>query len=111
MKILVTGATGYVGSKLVPKLVEAGHEVVCMVRNPLRTGEYALDGPRLVQADALDEASLPPALASMDVAYYLIHSLAGEKAGFAERDRQAAYNFATAAKRAGVRRIIYLGGL
>jgi len=111
MKILVTGTTGYVGSKLVPKLVEAGHEVVCMVRNPSPTGEYALDGPRLVQADALDEASLLPALAGMDVAYYLIHSLAGEKAGFAERDRQAAYNFATAAKRVGVRRIIYLGGL
>jgi uncharacterized protein YbjT (DUF2867 family) len=111
MKILVTGATGYVGSKLVPKLVEAGHEVVCMVRNPSRTVDHALDGPRHVQADALDEASLLPALAGIDVAYYLIHSLAGDTAGFAERDRQAASNFATAAKRAGVRRIVYLGGL
>jgi uncharacterized protein YbjT (DUF2867 family) len=111
MKILVTGTTGYVGSKLVPKLIEAGHEVVCMVRDSSRAGLLAFDGARFVQADALDEATLPPVLAGMDVAYYLIHSLGDEKAGFAERDRQAAHNFAAASKRAGVRRIIYLGGL
>ena len=111
MKILVTGATGYVGSKLVPKLVEAGHEVTCLVRNRSFVSQYGLAGTRLVQGDALDAASLLPALEGMDVAYYLIHSMAGEKVGFAERDRRAACNFATAAKQAGVRRIIYLGGL
>jgi len=111
MRILVTGATGYVGSKLVPKLIEAGHEVTCMVRNRSRVSEQGLAGARLVQADALDAAGLLPVLEVIDVAYYLIHSMAGEKAGFAERDRRAASNFATAAKQAGVRRIIYLGGL
>jgi uncharacterized protein YbjT (DUF2867 family) len=111
MRILVTGATGYVGSKLIPKLVKAGHQVTCMVRNRSRVSEHALVGARLVQADALNANSLLPVLDGIDVAYYLIHSMAGEKAGFAERDRHAARNFATAAKQAGVQRIIYLGGL
>ncbi len=111
MKILVTGATGYVGSKLIPELVKAGHQTTCMVRNRSRLGEQALVGARLVQADALDGNSLLPALDNIDVAYYLIHSMAGGKAGFAARDRHAARNFARAAKQAGVQRIIYLGGL
>jgi uncharacterized protein YbjT (DUF2867 family) len=111
MKILVTGATGYVGGKLVPELVKAGHQVTCTVRSRSKVSEHALVGAHLVQADALDAGSLLPALQGIDVAYYLIHSMAGEKAGFEERDRQAARNFATAAKQAGVQRIIYLGGM
>jgi len=112
MKILVTGATGYVGSKLIPKLVKAGHQVTCMVRNRSHVSEHALGGARLVEADALDANSLLPTLDGVDVGYYLIHSMAGDKAGFADRDRQAAVrNFATAAKQAGVQRIIYLGAL
>jgi hypothetical protein len=79
MKILVTGATGYVGSKLIPELVKAGHQTTCMVRNRSRLGEQALVGARLVQADALDANSLLPALDNIDVAYYLIHSMAGGK--------------------------------
>jgi len=71
--------------------------------------EHALGGARLVEADALDANSLLPTLDGVDVGYYLIHSMAGDKAGFADRDRQAARNFATAAKQAGVQRIIYSG--
>ena len=111
MRILVTGANGYVGSKLVPKLVRKGHEVTCMVRNRARISDAAPAGARFVEADALNAADLAPALVGIDVAYYLIHSMAGDTAGFAQRDRDAACNFATAAKRAGVQRIIYLGGL
>src|SRR5436190_8611101 len=112
MKILVTGATGYVGSQLVPELVRAGHEVSCMVRDQTAArNRSALAGTRLIQADALDAASLQSALAGIDVAYYLIHSMDSGKSEFAARDREAAHNFAFAARREGVKRIIYLGGL
>lgn len=111
MKILVTGATGYVGSKLVPVLVSAGHEVRCMVRNPSAAKADELPAGTLVQGDALDAGSLPSALEGIDVAYYLIHSMGGNEAGFEERDLRAARNFATAAKQAGVQRLIFLGGL
>ena len=73
----------------------------------LRSGTYA----RIVEADALRAETLPEALANIDVAYDLIHSMSGREAGFDQRDREAAYNFAVAAKKAGVRRVIYLGGL
>ncbi len=111
MKILVAGATGYVGSKLVPGLIQAGHQVRCIVRDRSIAKMHALTGATLIQADALDADSLRPALQGIDVAYYLIHSMGGDQVGFEERDRRAANNFATTAKQAGVRRIIYLGGL
>jgi uncharacterized protein YbjT (DUF2867 family) len=111
VKILVTGATGYVGSRLVPKLVQAGHQVRCVVRDLSKRKVHALAGATLVQADALNAESLHPALEGIEVAYYLIHSMGRGNAEFAERDRRAARNFATSAKQAGVRRIIYLGGL
>jgi len=111
MKILVTGASGYVGRQLAAKLAEAGHEVTCMLRNrssaSLRPGTHT----RIVEADALRAETLSEAVANIDVAYYLIHSMSGREAGFDQRDREAAYNFAIAAKKAGVRRVIYLGGL
>jgi uncharacterized protein YbjT (DUF2867 family) len=110
MKILITGATGYVGGQLLPRLVGAGHEVTCMVRNPSSlSGDLA--GARIVEADALRPESLLPALQGIEVAYYLIHSMGGGEDGFEERDRQAAQNFASAATQARVQRIIYLGGL
>jgi uncharacterized protein YbjT (DUF2867 family) len=110
MKILITGATGYVGGQLLPKLVESGHEVTCMVRGASRL-RRSLGGARMVEADALDPGTLPAALQGIEVAYYLIHSMGGGPTGFEGRDRRAARNFAEAAKQAGVARIIYLGGL
>jgi uncharacterized protein YbjT (DUF2867 family) len=110
MKILITGATGYVGGQLLPKLAQSGHEVTCMVRDASRFNPN-LRGARVVEADVLQPGTLPPALLGSEVAYYLIHSMAGGAEGFAERDRRAARNFAVAAKQAGVQRVIYLGGL
>ncbi|MBV8050984.1 MAG: SDR family oxidoreductase [Acidobacteriaceae bacterium] len=110
MRILVTGATGYVGGQLVSKLVEAGHDVICMVRDRSRVAQKRFQGAGIVEADALVPSSLPTVLDGIEVAYYLIHSMSG-KDGFAERDQQASKNFAIAAKAAGVGRIVYLGGL
>jgi uncharacterized protein YbjT (DUF2867 family) len=110
MRILITGATGYVGGQLLPRVVDEGHDVACMVRDAARLG-HTLKRARIVEADVLHPSSLPAALDGIDVAYYLIHSMGGGHEGFEERDRRAAQNFAAAAKRAGVQRIIYLGGL
>jgi uncharacterized protein YbjT (DUF2867 family) len=110
VKILITGASGYVGRRLAERLSHAGHEITCMVRNR-PTAPLPGTNIRVVTADALRAETLPHALANIDVAYYLIHSMSGREAGFDQRDREAAYNFAVAAKKAGVRRVIYLGGL
>jgi uncharacterized protein YbjT (DUF2867 family) len=110
MKVLVTGASGYIGGQLTQVLADAGHEVTCMVRDAKRSPRSDLN-LRIVVADASRPDTLPPAFQGVEVAYYLIHSMSGQMNGFEERDRQAARNFATAAKRADVRRVIYLGGL
>jgi uncharacterized protein YbjT (DUF2867 family) len=107
--ILITGATGYVGGRLLRHLEEGGHAVRCLVRDPPRVRSAARQ-TEVVQGDCLDEASLDGALRGVHTAYYLVHSMAGG-ANFAERDRRAARNFGRAAARAGVSRIIYLGGL
>jgi uncharacterized protein YbjT (DUF2867 family) len=105
LQVLVTGATGFVGRALTPVLVEAGHEVRAMTRNPDR-----YDGPgEPVRGDVFDAASLAEPLAGVDVAYYLVHSL--DSPDFEERDARAARTFAAAAAEAGVRQIVYLGGL
>lgn len=111
MKILVSGATGYVGSKLIPLLLDAGHEVTAMTRQELGKTDAALNNVRFVTADALRPGTLTKAVQGIDVAYYLIHSMAEAGGDFHQRDMTAAQNFATAARDAGVNRIIYLGGI
>ena len=110
MRILVVGASGYIGGRLVPRLAARGHELVLIGRD-LRPLAARFPQATVLVADLLDASTLPPALEGIDVAYYLAHSLGAGERGFAERDRQAARNFAQEAKRAGVSRIIYLGGL
>lgn len=111
MRILVTGATGYVGGRLVAALLDAGHEVRCLARNPdrLEAQPWRPDVD-VVQGDLLDPASLAAAFEGMDVAFYLVHSMDGG-GGFADRDRRAAEHARDAAEAAGLRRIVYLGGL
>ena len=107
--VLLTGATGYVGGRLLRHFEESGRAVRCIARQPERItpGRQTTE---VVQGDCLDEASLDRALAGVHSAYYLVHSMAAGSQ-FAELDRRAAGNFGRAAARAGVRRIIYLGGL
>src|SRR6476620_5035467 len=109
--ILVTGATGYVGGRLVPRLLEAGYRVRCLIRDPSRMqGRTWVKRVELVQGDALDPQSLAVVMHGIDTVYYLIHRL-GSGSDFTERDTTAARNCAAAARYAGVKRIIYLGGL
>jgi uncharacterized protein YbjT (DUF2867 family) len=108
--ILLTGATGYVGGRLLKVLEAAGHRVRCIARRP---GSLAGQvGPRteVVAGDVLDKGSLRRSMMGVHSAYYLVHSMGGRQ-GFEEADRQAARNFGDAAREAGVRRIIYLGAL
>jgi len=108
MRILLTGATGYIGGRLLPRLVAEGHEVRCLLRHP----SHLRDGGNVerVAGDVFDPESLRKALSGMETAYYLVHSM-GSTGDFEERDGVAARNFATAAENAGLKRIIYLGGL
>lgn len=105
------GATGYVGGRLAPMLVRAGHEVRCLTRRPekLRDVPWA-PSVGIVEGDALERESLDPAMSGVDVVYYLVHSI-GSGSHFEESDRRAALNTAEAAAAAGVDRIVYLGGL
>jgi uncharacterized protein YbjT (DUF2867 family) len=109
MRTLVTGVSGYVGGALAGRLREDGHEVRGFARTPARV-TAAVD--ELITGDVTTGAGLDAALDGIDVAYYLIHSMEGAAAGaFAEQERDAAQRFAAAAVAAGLRRVVYLGGI
>ena len=105
--ILITGASGFIGQRLTRALLAAGCAVRCLVRRDMDLPP----GATAVSGDLLAAATLPAAMDNIDTAYYLVHSMAGGRAGFEERDRLAAENFVRAATAAKVRRVIYLGGL
>ena len=108
--VLLTGATGYIGGRLLKSLEKAGWPVRCLARHPEFLRPRVAPATEVVQGDCLNRASLQPAMASVHTAYYLVHSM-GSSGKFEEEDRRAARNFAASARQAGARRIIYLGGL
>ena len=108
--ILLTGASGYIGGRLLPLFEAAGERVRCAVRHPSYLQPRVGPGTEVVYADLLNPDSVRTALCGVHTAYYLVHSM-GSGVDFEERDRQAAKNFAEAARLSGVKRIIYLGGL
>jgi uncharacterized protein YbjT (DUF2867 family) len=106
---LVTGATGYVGGRLWRRLAGLGYRVRCLARQPERLADLVGPETEVVAGDVLDAASLRAALAGVEAAYYMVHSMGAT--GFEANDRLGAEHFATAAREAGVQRILYLGGL
>ena len=108
--ILVTGGTGYIGGLLIARLEKQGVKLRCLARNPDKLRSRLQATAEVVPGDILDPLSLDRALQGVHTAYYLVHLMSGSK-DFEREDRQAAMNFAGAAKQVGVRRIIYLGGL
>ncbi|MFG2640506.1 SDR family oxidoreductase [Streptomyces sp. NPDC048370] len=110
-RCLVTGPGGYIGGRLVPELLDAGYAVRCLARTPshLRDHPWA-DRVEVVEGDVTDATTLRPALRDVEVAYYLVHSMSSGR-DFEEEDRRAARTFAAEARAAGIRRIVYLGGL
>ena len=108
--VLLTGATGYIGSRLLSLLEQRDVRVRCLVRKPEKLQPKAADSTEVVKGDVLDRESLDQALSGVTTAYYLVHLMASS-ANFEKQDREAAENFSAAAKKAGVQRIIYMGGL
>ena len=108
--VLLTGASGYVGGRLLPLLERQPVVLRCLARNPDKLRPLVKDSTQVVRGDVLDAPSLDEALHGIHTAYYLVHLMSDSK-DFEKEDRQAATNFATAARKAGVKRIVYLGGL
>src|SRR5512141_988017 len=113
-RIAIAGATGYIGGRLAPRLLDAGYALRCLVRSPrkLEGREWTSD-PRVEvrKTDLADPTSLTHELSGCDAAFYLVHSMVSAEEEYAQRDIQLALTFAKAARDAGVGRIIYLGGL
>jgi uncharacterized protein YbjT (DUF2867 family) len=110
--IAVAGSTGYIGGLLCRRFRADGVEVRALARRPEQASELSRAGCEVRRADVLDPETLDPALEGAEVAYYLVHSMGrGSDGDFAERDREGAENFAAAAASAGVKRVVYLGGL
>jgi uncharacterized protein YbjT (DUF2867 family) len=110
--VLLTGASGYVGGRLLPRLEQRGLAVRCLARQPEFLAPRVAAGTEVVAGDALRAETLPAAFEGVDTAFYLIHSMGNAGGpGFEEQDLRAAQNFGRAARAAGVRRIVYLGGL
>ena len=108
--ILLTGATGYVGGRLLHALEAADNRVRCLSRHPEALSQRVAPTTQVVKGDVLDAPSLAPSMVGVHTAYYLVHSMASANS-FEEEDRRAAHAFAFAARDAGVQRIVYLGGL
>lgn len=108
--VLLTGASGYVGGRLLPLLEASSISVRCLARNPEKLRPQVSPATEIVRGDVLDASSLDAALQGVHTAYYLVHLMSGSH-DFEKQDRQAAKNFAEAARGAGIQRIIYLGGL
>ncbi len=110
MRVLVTGATGYIGGRLVPRLLQRGHAVRCFARDAERlAGRFP--NAEIFEGDLFDEEALSAALRDVEAAYYLIHFMGSRGCDFADLDRRGAEAFGRAARQRGVRRIVYLGGL
>src|SRR5690349_7004506 len=109
VRCLVTGATGYVGGRLVPRLLAAGHEVRCLTRSARRLRDVPwADKVQIVEGDVSTGEGLTDACHGIEIVYYLVHSLG--QTGFEELDKRGAEQVAEAARAAGVQRIVYLGG-
>lgn len=106
----LTGGTGYVGGRLLSLLEARGHRLRCLARRPERLQDRVGPTTEVIRADVLDRQSLGPALDGLEVAYYLVHNM-GDSDDFEEKDREGALNFAAAARKSSLQRIIYLGGL
>ncbi|TCO09194.1 NAD(P)H-binding protein [Natronoflexus pectinivorans] len=114
MKILLTGANGYIGKKLLPALIKEGHQVICCVRNASKLPSsdiYSHKNVSVIEFDFLKGQTPPDSIIDIDVAYYLMHSMTGFSKGFVEMEEKAAYHFLSVVNRTSIKQIIYLGGI
>ena len=113
MKILLTGITGYIAQRLLPVLLENGHEVVCCVRdkNRFNTKKYASHKISVIEADFLDKESLQHIPTDLDAAYYLIHSMSTESGDFSSMEQECAENFKARLQETTVKQVVFLSGI